>query len=59
MAQPFSKRTISSETAHQIVSASEARAAEMAKPFTIAVVDDGGALETAVAAGMDTDRWLS
>jgi hypothetical protein len=31
----------------------------MAKPFTIAVVDDGGALETAVAAGMDTDRWLS
>jgi uncharacterized protein GlcG (DUF336 family) len=80
MAQTFSKRTISSEAAHQIISASEARAAEMGKPFTIAVVDGGGALKafsrvdgfrltsvkiaqdkayTAVAFGMDTDRWLA
>ena len=78
MAQTFSKSSISAAAAHQIVGAAEAKAAEMRKPFTIAVVDDGGALKafsrmdgarltsvqlaqdkayTAVAFGMDTDRW--
>jgi uncharacterized protein GlcG (DUF336 family) len=45
MTTSFPKSSISSEAAHQIIGAAEAKAVELGKPFTIAVVDDGGALK--------------
>jgi uncharacterized protein GlcG (DUF336 family) len=45
MGPTFSKSSISSEAAHQIIGAAEIKAVELGKPFTVAVVDDGGALK--------------
>ena len=45
MAQTFGKSSISTEAAHRMIAAAEAKAAEMGKAFVIAVVDDGGVLK--------------
>ena len=45
MAQTFPKASISTETAHQMIAAAEAKASEMGVPMVIAVVDDGGVLK--------------
>ena len=45
MADTFPKQSITSEAAHRIVAAAEAKAAEMGKPMVIAIVDDGGVLK--------------
>jgi uncharacterized protein GlcG (DUF336 family) len=45
MAQTFGKSSITSEAAHQVIAAAEAKASEMGKPMVIAVVDDGGVLK--------------
>jgi uncharacterized protein GlcG (DUF336 family) len=41
----FDKRSITSDLAHRIVAAAEAKANEMGHPFVIAVVDDSGVLK--------------
>ena len=45
MPQTFGKSSISTEAAHRMIAAAEAKAAEMGKAFVIAVVDDGGVLK--------------
>ena len=46
MAQTFPKASISTEAAHEIIAAAEAKAAEIGTPMVIAIVDDGGMLKT-------------
>src|SRR3954451_4259838 len=45
MAQTFPKASITTEAAHQVIAAAEAKANEMGTPMVIAVVDDGGVLK--------------
>src|SRR3954464_15654614 len=45
MAQTFSKSSITSEAAHELIAAAEAEAADLGKPFVIAVVDENGVLK--------------
>src|SRR3954447_23662421 len=45
MAQTFPKASISTEAAHQMIAAAEAKASEIGTPMVIAVVDDGGVLK--------------
>jgi uncharacterized protein GlcG (DUF336 family) len=45
MAQTFPKASISTEAAHQMIAAAEAKATEIGTPMVIAVVDDGGVLK--------------
>ena len=45
MADTFAKSSISTEAANRLIAAGEAKAAELGKPFVIAVVDDGGVLK--------------
>src|SRR5450755_4319744 len=45
MSETFNKPSISTELAHRIVAAAEAKAKEMAHPFVIAVCDDSGVLK--------------
>jgi uncharacterized protein GlcG (DUF336 family) len=45
MADTFPKASISTEAAHRIIAAAEAKASEMGTPMVIAVVDDGGVLK--------------
>jgi uncharacterized protein GlcG (DUF336 family) len=45
VADTFDKPTITSDLAHRIVAASEAKATEMGHPFVIAVVDESGVLK--------------
>jgi uncharacterized protein GlcG (DUF336 family) len=45
MAQTFTKSSITSEAAHALIAAAEAEAADLGKPFVIAVVDDNGVLK--------------
>jgi uncharacterized protein GlcG (DUF336 family) len=45
MAQTFPKASISTEAAHQIIEAAEAKAREIDTPMVIAVCDDGGVLK--------------
>jgi len=45
MGDTFSKPSISTDLAHRIVAAAEAKAAEMGIPFVIAVVDESGVLK--------------
>jgi uncharacterized protein GlcG (DUF336 family) len=45
MAQTFGKSSISTEAAHRMIAAAEAKAADMGKAFVIAIVDDGGVLK--------------
>jgi uncharacterized protein GlcG (DUF336 family) len=45
MAQTFTKASITTEAAHQVIAAAEAKANEMGTPMVIAVVDDGGVLK--------------
>ena len=45
MADTFPKASISTEAAHRIVAAAEAKASEIGTPMVIAVVDDGGVLK--------------
>jgi uncharacterized protein GlcG (DUF336 family) len=45
MAQTFPKASISTEAAHEIIAAAEAKAAEIGTPMVIAIVDDGGMLK--------------
>src|SRR3954469_8009949 len=45
MANTFAKASITSEAAHQIIEAAEAKAREIDTPMVIAVCDDGGVLK--------------
>src|SRR3954453_1435493 len=45
MADTFPKSSISTEAAHRIIEAAEAKAGEIGTPMAIAVVDDGGVLK--------------
>lgn len=45
MGDTFQKPSISTDLAHRIVAAAEAKAAEMGIPFVIAVVDESGVLK--------------
>jgi uncharacterized protein GlcG (DUF336 family) len=45
MAHTFPKRSITSEAAHRMIAAAEAKAGELGKAFVIAVADDGGNLK--------------
>jgi uncharacterized protein GlcG (DUF336 family) len=45
MAQTFTKSSITSEAAHELIAAAEAEAEALGKPFVIAVVDDNGVLK--------------
>ena len=45
MPQTFGKSSISTEAAHRMIAAAEAKAADMGKAFVIAIVDDGGVLK--------------
>jgi uncharacterized protein GlcG (DUF336 family) len=45
MSDTFDKPSISSELAHKVVAAAEAKAKEMAHPFVIAVCDEAGVLK--------------
>jgi uncharacterized protein GlcG (DUF336 family) len=45
MAQTFGRSSISTEAAHRMIAAAEAKAADMGKAFVIAIVDDGGVLK--------------
>ncbi len=45
MAETFEKRSITSDLAHRIIAAAEAKANEMGHPFVIAVVDESGVLK--------------
>ena len=45
MADTYAKRSISTEAAHRMIAAAEAKAGELGKPFVIAVVDDDGVLK--------------
>lgn len=45
MAQTFPKASISTEAAHQMIAAAEAKATEIGVPMDIAIVDDSGVLK--------------
>jgi uncharacterized protein GlcG (DUF336 family) len=45
MADTYAKASISTEAAHRLIAAAEAKADELGKPFVTAIVDDGGALK--------------
>jgi uncharacterized protein GlcG (DUF336 family) len=45
MADTYAKSSISTEAAHRLIAAAEAKAGELGKPFVIAVVDDDGVLK--------------
>src|SRR3954466_10851985 len=45
MAHTFAKASITTDAAHQVIAAAEAKASEMGTPMVIAVVDDGGVLK--------------
>ena len=45
MPDTVSVPTITTEAAHRVIAAAEAKAAELGKPFVTAVVDDGGVLK--------------
>jgi uncharacterized protein GlcG (DUF336 family) len=45
MAQTFPKASTSTDAAHQMIAAAEAKATEIGTPMVIAVVDDGGVLK--------------
>jgi uncharacterized protein GlcG (DUF336 family) len=45
MADTYSKGSITTEAAHRLIEAAEAKADELGKPFVIAVVDDDGVLK--------------
>jgi len=45
MADTHTKSSISTEAAHRLIAAAEAKAGELGKPFVIAIVDDGGVLK--------------
>ena len=45
MADTFPKQSITSDLAHRVVAAAEAKAAEMGHPMVIAVVDESGVLK--------------
>lgn len=45
MSETFTKPSVSTELAHKIVAAAEAKAKEMAHPFVIAVCDESGVLK--------------
>jgi uncharacterized protein GlcG (DUF336 family) len=45
MADTYAKSSISTEAAHRLIAAAEAKAGELGKPFAIAVVDDDGVLK--------------
>jgi uncharacterized protein GlcG (DUF336 family) len=45
MANTFSKASISTDLAHRMIEAAEAKAADMGIPFVIAIVDDNGVLK--------------
>jgi uncharacterized protein GlcG (DUF336 family) len=45
MADTFEKPSITSDLAHRIIAAAEAKAGEMGHPFVIAVVDESGVLK--------------
>jgi uncharacterized protein GlcG (DUF336 family) len=45
MSLTFPKASFSTEAAHQIIAAAEAKASEIGTPMVIAVVDDGGVLK--------------
>jgi uncharacterized protein GlcG (DUF336 family) len=45
MAQTLTKSSITTEAAHEVIAAAEAKSAEMGKAMVIAVVDDGGVLK--------------
>ena len=45
MSNTFSKQSVSSELAHKIVAAAEAKAKAMGHPFVIAVCDEAGVLK--------------
>jgi uncharacterized protein GlcG (DUF336 family) len=45
MAQTFTRASITSELAHQMIAAAELKAQEMGKAFDIAIVDESGVLK--------------
>jgi uncharacterized protein GlcG (DUF336 family) len=45
MADTYAKSSITTEAAHRLIGAAEAKAGELGKPFVIAVVDDNGVLK--------------
>jgi uncharacterized protein GlcG (DUF336 family) len=45
MADTYAKSSISTEAAHRLIAAAEAKAGELGKPFVIALVDDDGVLK--------------
>jgi uncharacterized protein GlcG (DUF336 family) len=45
MADTYAKSSTSTEAAHRLIAAAEAKAGELGKPFVIAVVDDDGVLK--------------
>lgn len=45
MSDTYAKQSITSELAHRVVAAAEAKAQEMGHPFVIAVVDESGVLK--------------
>ena len=45
MSETFDKASISSDLAHRVIAAAEAKAKEMNTPFVIAVVDESGVLK--------------
>jgi uncharacterized protein GlcG (DUF336 family) len=45
MADTYAKSSISTDAAHRLIAAAEAKAGELGKPFVIAVVDDDGVLK--------------
>lgn len=45
MADTFDKPSVTSDLAHRVIAAAEAKAGEMGHPFTIAVVDESGVLK--------------
>ncbi len=45
MPDTFTKQTITSDLAHRVVAAAEAKAQEIGHPFVIAVVDESGVLK--------------
>ncbi|MGH9001660.1 MAG: GlcG/HbpS family heme-binding protein [Acidimicrobiia bacterium] len=45
MSDTFAKQSITSDLAHEVVAAAEAKAQQMGHPFVIAVVDESGVLK--------------
>src|SRR5262249_1682673 len=45
MAKVFEKRSITSDAAHRLIAAADAKALEIGRPMVIAIVDEGGALK--------------